>query len=144
MELKLCRGERRLTEKDEEAQADVSQEFGAIEIPQQSLHAPVAEAWSPDPPPFNRSPERQTINQTLPQSATNTRTPSSAVLPPPPNPTPTAETILGLGILSEAGDNRRVSGPVYITGQTEGDSTSRVWLLKKSNVPDLFGELFHN
>lgn len=32
------------TEKDEE---DISEELGALEIPRQSLHAPVAEAWSP-------------------------------------------------------------------------------------------------
>ncbi len=53
--------------RDEEALVDPFETFEAIEIPQQSLHAPVAEAQSPDPS-FNQSPERQTINQTLPLS----------------------------------------------------------------------------
>lgn len=45
-----------LTEKDEEeAAADISEELGAVEIPQQSLHAPVAEAWGPHPPPLTRA-----------------------------------------------------------------------------------------
>lgn len=98
---------------------EISEGFGAIEIPQQSLHAPVAEARSPDPP-FIQSPARQTINQTPPLSVcvcvceshcmmlslTNIRTLSAyfqlfshchlfrCLLP---DPTPAAETIFGPG-----------------------------------------------
>lgn len=46
---------------------DISEGFGAIEIPQQSLHAAVAEAQSPGRP-FKQSLERQTINQAFPLS----------------------------------------------------------------------------
>lgn len=49
------------------ALVELSQEFGAIEIPRQLLHAPVAEAQNPDRP-FKKSPERQTINQALPRA----------------------------------------------------------------------------
>lgn len=59
--------DRQIQEKEDEALVEISEGFGAIEIPQQSLHAPVAEARSPDPP-FIQSPARQTINQTPPLS----------------------------------------------------------------------------